>query len=177
MYAYNENALHTVDCSNGSGKADSAVLYLDQDVYNTFKGINGGSWLMTMQELELDILNDLKELGDAISQYTFLIACAGECPPFPEEAKDETHLVRECQVNTWIIINVENGIVSLQIESESLIVKGALSLLAELYNGRSLDEVRAFHCTLPDNEDFSRHFNHEQLEGVRAIIRKLGCQS
>lgn len=128
---------------------------------------------MTMQELEQDILTDLKELGDAISQYTFLIACAGECPPFPEAAKDEAHLVRECQVNTWIIIDAKDDKVSLQIESEALIVKGALSLLAELYNGRSLEEVRTFHCSLPENEDFSRHFNHEQLEGVRAIIRKL----
>lgn len=128
---------------------------------------------MTMTELETDILNDLKELGDTISQYTFLIACAGECPPFPEEFKTEENLVRECQVNTWMHVTAENGAVHFQIDSEALIIKGALSLLVELYNERSLEEVRNFTCSLPEHEDFSRHFNREQLDGVKAIIQKL----
>ncbi len=128
---------------------------------------------MTMKELEADILNDLKELADPISQYTFLIACAGEVPPFPDELRNEEHLVRECQVNTWMYVTVENDKVSFQMDSEALIVKGALSLLQELYNGRSLKEARNFTCTLPEKEDFSRHFNAEQLQGVRAILKSL----
>lgn len=130
---------------------------------------------MTMQELETDILNDLKELGDTISQYSFLIACAGEVPPFPEEKKTEDNLVRECQVNTWMYITTNDDKVSFEMDSEALIVKGALSLLQELYNGRTLEEVRSFTCTLPDHEDFSRHFNAEQLKGVRAILEKLAA--
>ncbi|MBR3244906.1 MAG: SufE family protein [Parasporobacterium sp.] len=130
---------------------------------------------MTMQELETDILNDLKELGDTISQYSFLIACAGEVPPFPEEKKTEENLVRECQVNTWMYITIIDDKVSFEMDSEALIVKGALSLLQELYNGRTLEEVRSFTCTLPDHEDFSRHFNAEQLKGVRAILEKLAA--
>ena len=128
---------------------------------------------MTMQELETDMLNDLKELGDAISQYSFLIACAGEVPAFPEELRTDENLVRECQVKTWMYVTAENDKVSFQMDSEALIVKGALSLLQELYNGRSLEEVRGFTCTLPEHEDFSRHFNAEQLKGVKAIIRSL----
>lgn len=128
---------------------------------------------MTMPELEQDILNDLKNLGDAISQYTYLIACAGEVPSFPAELKTEENLVRECQVNTWVRITAEHNKVSFQMDSESLIIKGALSLLAELYNGRSPEEARSFRCSLPEHEDFSRHFNREQLEGVKAVLQKL----
>ena len=130
---------------------------------------------MTMKELEMDIINDLKELGDTISQYTFLIACAGEVPPFPEELKNDDHLVRECQVNTWIDVQVEDETVSFQMDSEALIIKGALSLLREMYHGRSLEEVRAFQCTLLEYEEFTKHFNKEQLEGVKAIIGKLAA--
>lgn len=130
---------------------------------------------MTMQELEQDILNDLKKLGDVISQYTFLIACAGEVPYFPEELKTEENLVRECQVKTWVCITTESNKISFQMDSEALIIKGALSLLMELYNGRSLEEVRCFRCMLPEQEDFSRHFNQEQLTGVKAILQKLSA--
>lgn len=132
---------------------------------------------MTMQELEADILNDLRKLGDPISQYTFLIACAGECPPFPEEFRTDENLIRECQVNTWMHVTAENGTIHFQMDSEALIVKGALSLLVELYNGRSLEEVREFTCSLPKQEDFNRHFNKEQLDGVKAIVQKLSSLS
>ncbi len=128
---------------------------------------------MTMQELESDILNTLKELGDAISQYSFLIACAGETPSFPEEQRTEENLVHECQVNTWMYITSNDNKVLFLMDSEALIIKGALSLLLELYNGRDIDEVRSFRCSLPEHEDFSRHFNAEQLNGVRTILKKL----
>lgn len=130
---------------------------------------------MMMTELEQDILTDLKELADPISQYTFLIACAGGCPPFPEEYRSKENLVRECQVNTWMHVTTEDDKVLFQMDSEALIVKGALSLLVELYHGRPLEEVRKFSCSLPEHEDFSRHFNKEQLDGVKAIIKKLSA--
>ena len=128
---------------------------------------------MTMQETENDILKDLEELGDTISQYTFLIACAGECAPFDESLRTEENLVRECQVRTWLYVQFEDGKLRFETDSEALIVKGAMALLQELYNGRSLEEVKGYHCRLLDSEDFTRHFNMEQLKGIRAIIGKL----
>lgn len=128
---------------------------------------------MTMQELELDIVNDLKELGDTISQYTFLIACAGECPPFPEDLRTKENLVRECQVNTWIDVRMEDGKVSFQLDSEALIIKGALSLLRELFHGRTPEEVRSYHCTLTEQQEFTKHLTKEQLQGVNVILNKL----
>ena len=128
---------------------------------------------MTMQELEQDIVNDLEELGDTISQYTFLIACAGECPPFPEELRTEEHLVRECQVKTWVDAKLVDDKVSFQMDSEALIIKGALSLIREIYHGRTMDEVREYRCGLTEHEEFTKHLTKEQLKGVKVIIEKL----
>ena len=128
---------------------------------------------MTMQETENDILKDLEDLGDTISQYTFLIACAGECAPFNESLRTEGNLVRECQVRTWLYVQFQDGKLRFETDSEALIVKGAMALLQELYNGRSLEEVEGYHCRLLDSENFIRHFNMEQLKGIRAIIDKL----
>lgn len=126
-----------------------------------------------MQELEQDIVNDLQELGDTISQYTFLIACAGECPPFPEEFRTEEHLVRECQVKTWIHAEMIDDKVSFLLDSEALIIKGALSLIREIYQGRAGEEVQSYQCTLTEHEEFTKHLTREQLEGVKAIIKEL----
>ena len=81
--------------------------------------------------------------------------------------------MRECQVNTWIDVRMVDGKVSFQLDSEALIIKGALSLLRELYHGRTLEEVRSYHCTLTEQQEFTKHLTKEQLEGVNVIIKKL----
>ncbi len=129
---------------------------------------------MTMQETEIDILKDLEELGDTISQYSFLIACAGECRPFEDSLRIEGNLVKECQMKTWLSAYAENGIVHFAADSESLIVKGALALLQEIYDDRTLEEVKEYRCGLLDNQLFTRHFHRDQLTGVMAIIGRLG---
>ena len=128
---------------------------------------------MTMQETEMDILKDLEELGDTISQYSFLIACAGESEPFDEAMRTEENLVKECQMKTWLSVYAEEGIIYFSADSESLIVKGALSLLQEIYDKRTLEEARKYRCGLLDNDLFARHFHRDQLIGVKAIIGQL----
>ena len=128
---------------------------------------------MTMQETEADILKDLEELGDTISQYSFLIACAGEGGPFDDSLRAEENLVKECQMKTWLSVYAEDGILHFSADSESLIVKGALALLQEIYDKRTLEEVKEYRCGLMDNDLFARHFHRDQLVGIRAIVEKL----
>ena len=61
---------------------------------------------MSAEKTEADIIRDLTELEDDISQYTYLISCASECIPYPEEYRDEAHRIKECQVKTWVYSDV-----------------------------------------------------------------------
>lgn len=128
---------------------------------------------MTMREVEQDILNDLEELNDTISQYSYLIACADECSTFPEEYRTEEHLIKECQVNTWVVLCWENDRCYLYADSEALLVKGALALLQEIYEDRTRAEVENFHSVLMQTESFVRHFTKEQKEGLMQILKIL----
>ena len=128
---------------------------------------------MTMRETEADILKDLEELGDTISQYSFLTTCAGECRPFDEAMRTEEYLVRECQMKTWLLVHARDGIIHFSADSESLIVKGALALLQEIFDGRSIEELQGYQCALLNSNLFTRHFTRDQLTGVRAVIDRL----
>lgn len=128
---------------------------------------------MNMQEIEQDILNDLTELEDDISQYTYLLQCAGECRPFPEEYRTEEHLVRDCQMKTWMHVTWEKERCVFDADSESLIVRGALALLQEIYDGRSLAEVANYTCHLLEETIFTKHFNRDQLKGLKSMEQML----
>lgn len=130
---------------------------------------------MRMEEVQSEMLGDLHDLGDAISQYSYILECASYAAPFPARLKDDAHLVRECQARTWIEANIEHKAktVSFCGWSESLIVCGALSMLEELYDGRPLDEVASFSCRLLDDPLFTQHFSSAQIAGLKAVVAKL----
>ena len=128
---------------------------------------------MSMQETENDILSDLSELGDAISQYTYLVECASEKREYPEIWRKREYLVPECQVNTWLHVEWKEGKSRFDSDSESLIICGALALLQEIYDDRLPEELQSYQCRLLETENFTRHFTANQLTGLREIMERL----
>ena len=128
---------------------------------------------MNMQETEQDILQDLLELGDSISQYTYLITCAEECILLKEEDHTEENLIRDCQVNTWMQVIWKEEKLYMEADSESLIIKGALALLQEIYDGRTKEEILVYRCGLMEREEFTKHFTRKQRTGLKAILDSM----
>lgn len=129
---------------------------------------------MDVRETEEDILADLHELGDPVLQYGYLVACAGDAEPYPESLRDDEHLVRECQVKTWIDVRLlDDGTVRLVGDSESIAIRGALALLEELFDGRRPKELVGYTCGLLVDEAFARHFTKIQLRGLEAVVDRI----
>ena len=57
--------------------------------------------------------------------------------------------------------------------SDSLVICGALSLLMEIYNGRTKEEIQNFHCSILEHPCFRVHFAQEQLKGLEYMVAKL----
>lgn len=123
--------------------------------------------MMNMKEIEEDILKDMDDLADPDSQYAYLIGCAGEMKSYPERLRDEKHLVKACQVKTWIALDWQNGSLSFHGDSQSLLVKGILALLAEIYDGRCSEELGGYQCQLIDHPSFQIHLSQDQTAGLK----------
>ncbi|MGM9606287.1 MAG: SufE family protein [Oscillospiraceae bacterium] len=128
---------------------------------------------MTMLETEQSIRADLDMLGDGLSRMEYLLGCAREDPGIPEEERRKEDLVADCQMNTWLMVRWEGDVLTLRTDSESLLVKGALSLIAEIYSGRSRQEIADFTCTLLLDESFAALFNAEQKKGLQNVLNTL----
>lgn len=128
---------------------------------------------MDVRATEADILADLHELADPVLQYGYLVACAGEAAPYPDELRDEAHLVRECQARTWADARIDDGVVRFRGDSESLAVRGGLALIEELLDNRRAEEVAGYECGLLADASFARHFTKAQLRGLEAVVRRV----
>lgn len=125
---------------------------------------------MTMAETQADVLRDLRGLGDDMSCYAYLMGCAREERGYPEELRTERHRIKDCQGLTWAAARWDGDIFSFRGDSDSLIVKGGLAILEELYDGRSRQEVNEYQCRLLRDGTFTRYFTPEQLRGLNAVL-------
>ena len=128
---------------------------------------------MTMLETQQSILDDLALLGDGLNRMDYLLGCGREAPGIPPEDRTPDGLVSDCQVNTWLLVRWEGETLRLRTDSESLLIKGALSLIGEIYDGRTRTQAAAFRCSLLDCGSFTDLFDRAQLKGLQAVLDTL----
>ena len=123
------------------------------------------------------ILNDLALLGDSLNRMEYLLECGKETPGLSPAERAAAETVPDCQVNTWIDAKWSNGVLTLRTDSESLIVRGALALLEEIFSARSAAEIAGFACVLPETEAFSSLLNPVQRKGLDTVLRRLRAEA
>ncbi|MCD8211422.1 MAG: SufE family protein [Oscillospiraceae bacterium] len=128
---------------------------------------------MTMAETEESIRQDLTALGDDLNRMAYLAECGKEEPGIPAEERREEDLVPDCQARTWLQAERRGDILLVRADSESALVKGALSLLREIYDGRDIAEISSYTCGLLDFPLFRDLFREQENRGLRRIIRTL----
>lgn len=132
---------------------------------------------MTMEAVQQSILNDLALLGDSLNRMEYLLECGKETPGLSPTERAAAETVPDCQVNTWIDAKWSGDVLTLRTDSESLIVRGALALLEEIFSARSAAEIAGFACVLPETEAFSSLLNPVQRKGLDTVLRRLRAEA
>lgn len=127
-----------------------------------------------MQAVEESIIDDLRALDDPMLQCSYLIECGRSLPPMDESLKSDAALVKECEVDTWFaIVDAADGSRYLAADSSSLVVRGALELIAEVLDAGSAGEWASHEWRLLSEPAFAHSFNQVQLRGLAAALSRL----
>lgn len=101
---------------------------------------------MTLSEA----LEDIAALDDDLDRYAYVMDLARLLPPFPEEARNETHRVRGCLSQVWMAGSFEGGDpprhpprLSLATDADAQIVRGLVALLWLAFNDHTAEEILA----------------------------------
>ena len=98
-----------------------------------------------------------------LDKYEYLIEQGKNLDAFPVELKTDDRLIKGCQSRVWLDTKVENGRLFFRADSDAIITKGIISLLIQVYSGRTAEEI------LTDNFDFVEEIGlRENLSPTRA---------
>jgi len=113
-------------------------------------------------------------LDDWEDRYRHLIDMGRAMPPLDDAFKVPATKVDGCASQVWLVPHVEAGRFRFEGDSDAMIVRGLIAVLAALYNGLSLSEVgqvdaRAELGRLGLND----HLSAQRSNGVRAMVERI----
>ena len=122
-----------------------------------------------------EILDDFEFFDDWQERYQYIIDLGKSLPEMPELLKEPSNLIRGCQSNVWLSMDIKEGRLQLQLDSDAIIVKGLLILVLAAFNNKTASEIINFDVDGYFSKlDLFRHLSPTRGNGVRAVVSKIG---
>ncbi|MBQ7709315.1 MAG: SufE family protein [Bacteroidales bacterium] len=96
---------------------------------------------MTLEEKKQQIIEDFSLYEEWLDKYEYLIELGKALEPFPEEKKTGDRLIKGCQSRVWLDHELKDGKLYFTADSDAIITKGIISLLIDVYSGRTPEEI------------------------------------
>ena len=124
-------------------------------------------------------LEEIKEtfafLDDWEDRYRFIIDLGKELEGLPETDRSEENLVRGCQSQVWLLVNLNpDGQLVLQMDSDAHIVRGLIAIVLAALNQQTPERVLAFNMDELFNElELLQHLSPTRGNGLMAMLQRI----
>jgi cysteine desulfuration protein SufE len=125
------------------------------------------------------LIDEFALIDDPQERMALVVDRARRLPPFPEGERTESHRVRGCISQAWIVGERRDGHCRFRCDADSPLVKGLLALLCDFFSDAPPAEVAASAADPLDALGLTRHLSPTRQNGLasaRARIRELATQ-
>lgn len=129
--------------------------------------------MSTLEERKRELAEEFSQFRDGFDRYSYLVELAGLLPPYPDHLRTEDRLVRGCQSHVWLDIRPGGGLFQFAGDSDTLILKGVLLLLQDLFNGLPVEEVAGGQVDFTALTGLENGLPIDRQKGVGYILRSL----
>lgn len=121
-----------------------------------------------------EIAEDFEFLDDWEDRYRHVIEMGKAMAPLEDAFRVPATKVDGCASQVWIVPQIQDGIFSFRGDSDAMIVRGLVAVLAALYNGLTTAEVKAVdaHAEL-ERLGLNEHLSAQRSNGVRSMIERI----
>ena len=136
--------------------------------------------MATIEAALNELGNDFQELG-VRDRLTLLLEIADELPALPARYADHPDLlerVEECQSPVFLFVEVNAGVVEIFLTApeEAPTTRGFASILHQLLNGHSVEEVLDAPEDLPDRLHLREAVSLLRINGLRGMLNRIKRQ-
>ena len=123
-----------------------------------------------------DIVDTLSFFEDWEERYGYIIELGKELPPYPKALHTEEHLVRGCQSQVWLHIEIEQstGKMLLFLDSDAIIVRGLAAIVSAALNQKTPQEIVDYDMqSYFAKIDLLKHLSPTRGNGIQAMVERI----
>lgn len=122
-----------------------------------------------IEERIKEIKEELNAFDDELMKYSFLVELSAYVDPDQPELMTEENRYHGCQSQVWVHYRIENGQFFMNATSDTLIIRGVLYVMMELYNGLAPEEIAGHPINFLAACGISQHFTGARVSGIEGI--------
>lgn len=129
---------------------------------------------MTINEKQDELIDELSGLDDWMDRYSYIIDLGNQLPAIDESLKTPSHLIEGCQSRVWLDARLSpEGKVEFTADSDAIIVKGIISMLIDVLNGHTPQEILNADLYFIDRIGLSEHLSPTRSNGLLAMVKQM----
>lgn len=126
-----------------------------------------------LAENRKNLREEFSDFSDPFDRYSYLVEIASLLPPYPEEKRDDIHLVKGCQSHVWLNPYIKEGKFFFDADSDTRIIKGVLLLLQDLLCDIPVTEVAAVRLDVLEDAGLKGSFSDTRQKGIASAVEIL----
>lgn len=127
----------------------------------------------TIAEIEREIVEEFSLFDSWDDKYEYIIDLGKQLPPLDDQFKKDENRVRGCQSTVWLVADYKDGKIYYQADSDSVIVKGLISMLIRVLSGKDPDAIVAAPLGFINEIGMTTHLAQTRSNGLLAMVKQM----
>jgi cysteine desulfuration protein SufE len=128
---------------------------------------------MSIEEIELEIIDEFEVFEDWIGKYEYLIDLGKSLPLINVKCKTEGNLIKGCQSQVWMHSELKEGKVVYTADSDAIITKGMVALMIRVLSDHTPDEIINSKLDFVEKIGLTKHLSPTRSNGLVSMIKQM----
>ena len=124
----------------------------------------------SLEEAKQSVIEDFSMYDEWLDKYEYLIDLGKNLEAYPESEKTEDKLIKGCQSRVWLDWRLEDGKLWFKADSDAIITKGIISILINVYSGRTPKEIAADDFSFINQIGLKENLSPTRANGLVSMI-------
>ena len=106
-------------------------------------------------------------------KYEYIIDMGKRLPGLPEADKTEANKIKGCQSNVWLTAEIQGNLLYFHAESDSMIVRGLVSLLIRVLSGQPAADIYGSDLYFIERIGMAKHLAQTRSNGLLSMLKQM----
>lgn len=128
---------------------------------------------MRIEDRIHSLIEQFSQLRDWESKYKLVIELGKALPPLDDQFKNDKFKVKGCTSQVWLIPSFENNLVQFKADSDSVLVKGIIALLVNVYSNSTPQEILSHKADFLKEIGLMENLTMNRSNGLTSMIKQI----